>query len=154
MYVGGTLVPLISKKQATLARSSTDAKYKAIVTTAQELEVVQSLLIELEVEVPVQLIFLMIDNLSASFIVRNPIGHLKLKHVALDDLYFVRECTEKGTLKVNHIPDTDQWVDVLTKALPPRSFSDIQNKLVGSFPQVSLYIGRIRLGPDNSNPSE
>lgn len=89
-----------------MARSSTEAEYRSVATTAQELEGVRSLLTELGVDVPAPLTILT-DYIGATFIARNPIFHLKSKHVAMD-LHFVRERTEKGTLKVIHIPGIDQ----------------------------------------------
>lgn len=80
VYVGGTLVSWVSRKQSTLARSSTEAEYRAIATTTQEIEAVCSALIELGVEVPRPMVSLS-DNLEATFIAKNPIGHIKLKHM-------------------------------------------------------------------------
>lgn len=55
--------------------------------------------------------------------------HIHLKHVALD-LHFVRERTEKGELVIDHILDTQQWANILIKALPPKSFLALQTNLV------------------------
>lgn len=60
-------------------------------------------------------------NQGTSFIANNPIGHSQLKHVVLD-MQYVRERTEKGELVVQHISGTEQWVDILTKALPLADF--------------------------------
>lgn len=120
VYVGGSLVSWISRKQGIVARSSTKAEYNAIATTTQEVEVVRTMLQELGVQVPFPL-KIFTDNLGASFIARNPIAHICLKHVTLD-LHFVCERTEKGELIVEHIPGTKQWADILTKALSPKAF--------------------------------
>lgn len=117
-----------------MARSSTEAEYRAIATTVEELEGVKSLLTELGIEVKLPLKILT-DNKGASFIANNPIGHMKLKHVAMD-LGFIRERTEKGSLTVEHIPGALQKADILTKALRPKPFKDLQCKLVGEPPQV------------------
>lgn len=111
-----------------VARSSTEAEYRAIATVTQELEVVRSMLFELMVKVPFPL-KVFTDNLGASFIARNPINHIRLKLVALD-LHFVRERMEKGELVVEHIPGMEQWADIFTKALTPSSFLWLQSKLV------------------------
>lgn len=75
------------------------------------------------------------DNLGATFIAKNPIGHIKLKHLAID-LHFTQERTNDGTLQVQHVEEIDHWSDILTKALPPKSFSFLQSKHVGQLPQV------------------
>lgn len=90
---------------------------------------------ELGVHVP----FLMknfTNNLGASFISRNPVGHIRLKHVTLD-LHFVRERMEKGELVVEHIPRIKQWADILTKALVPKSFLSLQSNFFGICPLSS-----------------
>lgn len=117
-----------------VARSSTEAEYRVIGTTTQELEVVQSSLQKLGVPIPFPMV-IFTDNLGASFIVRNPIVHIRLKHVALD-LHFVRERTEKGELIVNHIPESQQWADLLTKPLPPKAFLSLQTNLIGAIGSV------------------
>lgn len=124
VYTGGNLVSWASRKQGTLARSSTMVEYRAIATTTQEIKVVWSVLVELGVTVLLLMTILM-DNLRASFIARNPIGHIRLKHVALD-LHFVREKIDNGTLVVNHFSGKDQWADILTKPLPPKAFIEFQ----------------------------
>lgn len=70
------------------------------------------------------------DNLGATFITKNPIGHLKLKHVALD-LFFVQERIENDSLEVTHIVKKDQWENILTKALPVKNFTELRSKVVG-----------------------
>lgn len=128
VYVGGSLVSWSSKKKGTVTRSSTEAEYRAIATMTQEIEVVRSSLLELRVQVPFPM-KIYTDNLGASFIARNPIAHIQLKHVALD-LHFVRERTEKGEVIVEHIPRTEQWADVLTKPFPSNFFSILHANLI------------------------
>lgn len=134
VYLGGSLVSWTSRKQGTLARSSTEAEYRAVATITQEVESVRSTLQELGVQVP-RPIKILTDNIGASFIAKNPIAHSKLKHVALD-LHFVREKAENGEIIVIHIPSEEQWADILTKALPPKAFLRLQSKLVGKPPEV------------------
>lgn len=83
---------------------------------------------ELGVSVPKPLIILS-DNLGATFINKNPINHLKLKHVAID-LYSVCERKEDGTIQVLHIPGTKQWADILTKVLLEKNISRLQRNLM------------------------
>lgn len=97
-----------------------EAEFRAIAAATQELEAIRSMLVELKVEVPFPL-KIFTDNLRASFIARNPIGHIRLKQLALV-LHFVWERTEKGELVVEHISGTDQWANILTKALAPPPF--------------------------------
>lgn len=50
IYVGGTLVTCGSKKQVAVAHFSTEAEYRAIATTVEELEAVKALLTELGIQ--------------------------------------------------------------------------------------------------------
>lgn len=77
------------------ALSSTEAEYCTIVTTTQEIESISSrytgrLGVIFTENVPLLMVILT-ENLGASLIARNPIAHSRLKHAALDHLYFVRE---------------------------------------------------------------
>lgn len=60
--------------------SNTKAEYYAIATTTQEIEAVRSLLIELGIQVLASM-KIMTNNLGAT-LAKNPIGYIKLKHVA------------------------------------------------------------------------
>lgn len=58
IYVGGTLVSWASRKQNTVARSSTEVEYRAIATTTQKVEAVKTALYELGVQIPVAMMIL------------------------------------------------------------------------------------------------
>lgn len=47
IYLGGSIVSWVSKKQTTIAHFSTEAEYCTIATTAQKVEVVRALLLEM-----------------------------------------------------------------------------------------------------------
>lgn len=93
--MGWTLVSWSSKKQNTVARSSTKSKYRAIATSVQELEWVQSIVYKLVKSLSLSLA-LILDNQGAIFLASNPTSHSRLKHVAID-LHFVREHVENGS---------------------------------------------------------
>jgi len=132
VYLGNTLVSWISRKQVTVARSSTEAEYRALATAVEEMEAIKSLLGELGVTIndPMKLFC---DNKGATFVANNPVCHTKLRHVAMD-LCFVRERTEAGKVLISHITGNQQRADILTKALKPVSFQELRVNLVGTFP--------------------
>lgn len=130
VYVNGSLVSWSSRKYGTVTCSSTEAEYRTIASTTQEIEVVCASLIELGLHVPFPM-KIYTDNLGTSFIARNPIAHIHLKHVALD-LHFVCEWIEKGELLVEHILGCQQWANKLTESLPPKSFQSLHANLVGA----------------------
>jgi len=107
------------------------AEYRSVATTV---EGVKALLSELGVKIPLPMKILS-DNQGATFIVNNPVCHSKMKHIAMD-FHFVREKSEEGIVKVNHIAGKSQKADILTKLLPPKTFSLLSSKLVGPCPPV------------------
>ena len=88
IYFGPNLVSWCSKKQTLVARSSTEAEYRALANTAAEVLWVQSLLQELHI--PFQAPRILCDNMSTVALTHNPILHTRTKHMELD-LFFVRE---------------------------------------------------------------
>lgn len=72
-----------SRKQKTTARSSTEAEYCTVASTAAELNWLQNLLHELEVTLSTTpTIYL--DNIGATYLCANPVFHSKMKHIIID----------------------------------------------------------------------
>ncbi|CAH9136151.1 unnamed protein product [Cuscuta epithymum] len=96
IFLGPNLVSWRSKKQPTVSKSSIEAEYRAITYTVQDTIFIRSLLAEMEVwlSTPVQL---HCDNVSASYLVVNPIQHDRSKHIKID-YHFVRERVAHGDL--------------------------------------------------------
>ena len=127
IYLGGTPISWSSKKQKTIARSSTEAEYRAIAAATSELTWIQSILQELQFTVPTKPAILC-DNLNATYTCKNPVFHTKMKHLALDFL-FVREKVAQGLLTVHHIPTEHQLADLLTKPLSKSRFHFLLSKI-------------------------
>jgi histone deacetylase 1/2 len=113
VYVGPNLVSWSSKKQPTVSRSSTEAKYKALANGAAEAIWVESLLKELGVSRQ-RATILWCDNLEATYLTANPVFHAHTKHIEID-FHFVRERVASGDLNVRFISTTDQLADMFTK---------------------------------------
>ena len=88
VYLGNNLVSWSSKKQPTVARSSTEAKYKALANASSELIWITSLLRELRIVLPPPTLWC--DNIGATYLSANPIFHAHMKHIEID-FHFVRE---------------------------------------------------------------
>ncbi|CAM8950572.1 unnamed protein product [Rhodiola kirilowii] len=134
VFYGGNLVSWASRKQKVVARSSTEAEYRAIAFGTTEIVWIQQLLKELGISLrncPVVLC----DNLSATFLTTNPVINTRTKHIRLD-YYFVREKVDAGELHVRHIPATEQRADVFTKSITGHQFSALRSKL-SVFPRPS-----------------
>ncbi|RVW20751.1 Retrovirus-related Pol polyprotein from transposon RE2 [Vitis vinifera] len=89
VYIGRNPISWSSKKQRTVARSSTEAKYRSVAATTAKLNWVSSLLTELGVVLPQSLV-IYCDNIGATNLCSNPVFHSRMKHVAID-FHFIRE---------------------------------------------------------------
>ena len=78
IFVGGNLVSWKSKKQSVIARSSAEAEYRAMATTACELIWLKGLLSDLGFPSS-QPMTLMCDNQVAMHIASNPVFHERTK---------------------------------------------------------------------------
>ncbi|XP_019186601.1 PREDICTED: uncharacterized protein LOC109181304 [Ipomoea nil] len=126
-FLGPNLLSWISHKQRTVARSSTEAEYKALVDAAAEVTWIQSLLRELEL-LPSMVPVLWCYNLRATYLCSNPIFHARTKHVKVD-YHFVRDKVSSGALKVNFSSTHDQLGDIFTKPLFATRFNELRVKL-------------------------
>lgn len=127
VFYGGNLVSWASKKQNVVARSSTEAEYRAIAFAASELIWLQQLLGEMGAPVCTPPIILC-DNLSATFLSANPVFHQRSKHIKID-YHFVREQVAAGDLVVRHVRSLDQVADIFTKAVGTSRFGTLCSKL-------------------------
>jgi histone deacetylase 1/2 len=116
IYLGPNLVSWWSKKQTLVARSSTEAEYRALANAAAEVLWLQSLLTELKVPFTTPIFYC--DNMSTVALSHNPVLHAKTKHMELD-IFFLREKVLSKHLIVRHVPATHQYADLLTKPLSP-----------------------------------
>ncbi|XP_019167323.1 PREDICTED: uncharacterized protein LOC109163059 [Ipomoea nil] len=101
VYLGDNLISWKSTRQKSVSRSSTEAEYRALSNAAAEVLWVKNLLQELKlglVEPPV----LFCDNLSATYVCKNPVFHSRMKHLTLE-YYFVWDLVANGTLVVRHV---------------------------------------------------
>lgn len=101
VYLGANPVTSSSKKQKTVARSSTEVEYRAVADTAAELRWITNLLNELGLKSESQPV-IYCDNIGATYICANPVFHSRIKHVGLD-YHFIRELVQSGFLRVSHV---------------------------------------------------
>ncbi|XP_019180201.1 PREDICTED: uncharacterized protein LOC109175392 [Ipomoea nil] len=127
VFLGTNLVSWVSRKQRTVARSSTEAEYKGLADVAAEVTWVMSLLRELGLHSgsPATL---WCDNLGATYMCANLVFHARTKHVEID-YHFVRDKVSSGEFLVNFVSTKDQLADIFTIPLASTRFASLRDKL-------------------------
>lgn len=126
-YLGENIITWQSQKQKTVALSSCEAELMAATTAACQAVWLESLLVEMTGYKggPIKLC---VDNKSAIALMKNPVFHGRSKHINMK-YHFIRECVEKGLIKVEFVSSKEQKADILTKALARVNFIDMRKKL-------------------------
>lgn len=114
MLAGGAIC-WSSKKQASVALSSTEAEYIAAAHASKEVVWLRRLLSELG-QAPNAPTRLHIDNQSAIAIAKNPEFHDRTKHIDVR-YHFLRQKVDSEEILLTYLPTDDQVADVLTKGL-------------------------------------
>jgi hypothetical protein len=127
IYLGNNLVSWSSKKQPTVARSSTESEYKALANTTAEVMWLRVLFQELHCSWS-QPATIWCDNLSALYLASNPVFHARTKHVEVD-YHFLRDQLKLRIIQIRFIKSSDQIADILTKPLGQHTFLQHTSKL-------------------------
>jgi hypothetical protein len=126
-FLGQSLISWHTKKQPTVARSSSEAEYRALAAATCELQWLIYLLQDLRITCP-KLPVLYCDNQSALHIAANPVFHERTKHLDID-CHIVREKLLAGVMKLLPVSSKDQLADFFTKSLLPQPFGVLLAKL-------------------------
>jgi hypothetical protein len=104
-----------SKKQLTVALSSTEAKYRGVTIAASEVVWLQKLLSDLGQSVDA-LVVIYYDNINSILLANNPVYHARTKHIEVH-YHFIREKVLAKEIDLIHVSTEDQVADIFTKAL-------------------------------------
>jgi transposase InsO family protein len=125
--IAGGAISWSSKKQSSVALSSTESEYMAILHALKEQIWIRRLLTELGYDVSDQNT-IYTDSQSAIALAQNPEHHARTKHIDIQ-YHFVRNCVEDGRLRLEYCPTEDMVADGLTKALGPEQHKKLTAKM-------------------------
>ena len=127
VFLGKNLISWGCKKQAIVARLSTEAEYKALANTIAELKWLHSLFCELGVSISSPPT-IWCDNIGTTYLSSNPVFHARTKHVEID-FHFVRDMIANKSISVRFLCSKDQLADLLTKPISSSRFLLLRTKL-------------------------
>lgn len=114
--LNGCAISWESRKQRTVALSSTEAEYMSLSDGAKESIYWTSLLKELGFYKLVNTVIYN-DNMGALKLAENPVFHARSKHIDIRH-HFVRENLHEGRLRIEHVSSDRNVADLFTKSLP------------------------------------
>src|SRR5271163_3702934 len=126
-YLSGGAISWSSKRQATVALSSTEAEYMALSQATREAIWLRTLLAELNYTQE-HATTLFEDNQSAIALTKNPIHHARSKHIDIQH-HFIREKIKSNKIEVSYMPTDDMIADALTKLLACTKFIKFANAM-------------------------
>lgn len=127
-FLGETPITWNSRKQQTVALSSTEAEYMALTEGTKEAIWLRRLLGELNLQNLHAPTTLYGDNQGSLNLAKNPIYHSRTKHVEVRH-HFVREKIASKEIELKFVPTGEQIADIFTKALGRIAFERIRDKL-------------------------
>ncbi|KAI0530737.1 hypothetical protein KFK09_000285 [Dendrobium nobile] len=127
-FLGKSIISWQVKKQTTVARSSTEAEYRALATKASEIIWLRRLLEDFHIPQK-EPTTVFCDNTSAIALANNPVFHARTKHIEVD-CHFIRDCIRTKQISVHHICTEDQLADIFTKPLSNFRFKQMATKLM------------------------
>jgi hypothetical protein len=116
-----------SRKQSSIALSTTEAEYIVACSASCEAIWLQKLLTGL-FDLEMRETMILCDNQSCIKMTENPVFHDRSKHIEIR-YDFICDMVQRGALKLKYISTDEQVVDVLTKPLSRVKFEHFQDKL-------------------------
>uniref|UniRef100_A0ACD5W6V2 Uncharacterized protein n=1 Tax=Avena sativa TaxID=4498 RepID=A0ACD5W6V2_AVESA len=126
-FLGDNIVTWTSQKQKIVAISSCEAEYVAAAAATCQGVWLSRLLGEMQGQ-RAEKFRLLVDNMSAIALAKNPVHHDRSKHIDVK-FHFIREAMEAGEVEIIHVGTQEQLADLLTKALGRVRFIELRQKL-------------------------
>ena len=118
-FLGSSLVSWFSKKQNSVALSTTEAEYIAVASCCAQILWMKQTLCDFGLKFDNVPIFC--DNTSAINLTKNPIHHSRTKHIDIRH-HFIREHVQNGHITLEFVSSNNQLADIFTKPLSEESF--------------------------------
>ena len=115
-----------TRKQQTVALSSTEAEYMALTEGLREAKYLRNVLSELDLLPNPQVIYN--DNKGAEFLVKNPAINDKSKHIDIK-FHYIRDEYNNKIIDIVHKPSEDILADIFTKSLSPVTHTKLVKSL-------------------------
>ncbi|MCO5590823.1 hypothetical protein L7F22_044798 [Adiantum nelumboides] len=113
--LGSAAITWSSKKQPTIALSSTEAGYRGAAVAVCEVAWLELLLGDLGIQVQ-RPVVIHCDNFSSIQLAQNPVFHARTKHIEVH-YHFIRERVLDGSIDLTFVRTDEQVADIFTKAL-------------------------------------
>ena len=126
--MNGGCISWRSKKQRTVALSSTEAEYMALSEATQEAFWLKVFLCELGEMAKDEAVKMYEDNKGSIALAKNPEFRKRTKHIDIR-YHFVREKVEDGQVVLQYVSTLDMLADLMTKPIPGPQFSTLRSKL-------------------------
>ncbi|KAJ1253457.1 hypothetical protein BS78_K264700 [Paspalum vaginatum] len=130
-FLGSSLVSWSSRKQSSVATSTTEAEYIAAASCCSQLLWMKSTLSDFGLSF--RKIPLLVDSSSAISIAKNPVLHSRTKHIDVR-FHFLRDHYEKGDIDLIHVETENQLADIFTKPLDLSIFAHLCGELGVCYP--------------------
>ena len=126
-FLSGGAICWQSTKQKVVALSSCEAEYIAASMAATQEVWLARLMEELigrESDPPM----LYVDNKATISLIKNPVLHDRSKHIEIR-FHYIRECADRGLIKIDFIRTEEQLGDIFTKSLARVKFEELRSKI-------------------------
>jgi hypothetical protein len=125
-FLGRSLVSWVSKKQNSVALSTTEAEYIDVGHCCAQLLCMRQTLRDYGYKL--SKVPLLCDNGSAIRMAENPVEHSRTKHIDIQ-YHFLRDHQQTGDIEIAYINTKDQLADIFIKPLDEKNFSKLRNEL-------------------------